>query len=146
MLQNQFSAKLLECFGLPTNIPIVFTEVSNHFSLFDHISIDKVNVQPCALIVRDSNHTNSIFTIGCNQNHLNFVKKYIDCAELYVDSFEAPQKNWQMKISLLINQRNFYVEIFFNVNLQKKSIEINPSKSDIDEITLLQLAFIISSL
>lgn len=136
--------QLIKCFGLPHNLPIVFTEVSHHFSLFSHLSVNKNTVQPCVLLIREANYTNSIFTIGCNQQHLDFVNKHIDSAELYVDNFENPQKDWLIKLSLLFNHNNFFVEIGFNLNLMQKRIEIKNCKSDIDTNSTLQL-FLLTS-
>lgn len=131
--------QLIKCFGLPHNLPIVFTEVSRHFSLFDNLSVNKSNIQPCILIIREANTTNSIFTIGCNEQHINFVKKYIDSAELYVDNFKFPQKNWLIKLSLNFNQKNFFVEILFNLNLMQKKLEVSDCKTDVDDFSNLQL-------
>jgi hypothetical protein len=136
--------QLIKCFGLPKNLPIVFTEVSYHFSLFENLSFANTDAEPCVLIIRDSNHTNGIFTIGCNQQHLSFVNKHIDSAELIVDNFDYPQKNWLIKISLLLNQKNFLVEIQFNLNLMQKTIEITRCQSDIDANSNLHLSLLIS--
>lgn len=146
MLPNLATTKLISCFGLPTNLPIVFTEVSHHFSYFNNLALDKEAIEPCAIIIKDGEYINSIFKIGCNENHIAFLKKYVDCAELYVDNFEHPQKNWLIKISLLLNQKNFSVEILFNLNLMQKKIEVTDCKSDIDELNNLQLTLLTSAL
>lgn len=146
MLPNLVTTKLISCFGLPANLPIVFTEVSHHFSYFNNLALDREAVEPCAIIIKDGEYINSIFKIGCNENQIAFLKKYIESAELYVDNFEHPQKNWLIKTSLLINQKQFSAEIFFNLNLMQKNIEVTDCKSDIDELTNLQLALLTSAL
>jgi hypothetical protein len=139
MLPNYIAIKFLECIGLPSNLQIVFTEVSHHFSYFENLSVDKVDIEPCVLLIRESNHTNGIFTIGCNQRQIDFVKKHFDSAELYVDSFTNPQSNWKVKISLLLNNDCFDIQIVFDIDLKNKSYNIIKTESDIDEKSLVQL-------
>ena len=139
MLPSYIAVKLLECIGLPNNLPIVFTEVSHHFSLFENLSVDNTEAEPCVLIIRDSNNTNGIFTIGCNQQQIDFVCKHIDSAELYVDNFDKPQSNWLIKLSLLLNKDFFDLEILFDFDLKNKSYKIVKAESDINEKSLVQL-------
>lgn len=146
MLPNLATTKLISCFGLPTNLPIVFTEVSHHFSYFNNLALDKEAIEPCAIIIKDGEYINSIFKIGCNENNTAFTKKYIDSAELYVDNFEHSQKNWLIKLALVLNQINFNINIYFDVDLKNHSIAITSVSDDIDEISALQLALQLSSI
>lgn len=139
MLPNYIAEKFLECIGLPSNLLIVFTEVSHHFSYFENLSVDKVDIDPFVLLIRECNHTNGIFTIGCNQRQIDFVKKHFDSAELYVDSFSKPQSNWIVKISLLLNNNCFDIQIAFDIDLKNKSYNIIKTESDIDEKSLVHL-------
>lgn len=146
MLPNLATTKLISCFGLPTNLPIVFTEVSHHFSYFNNLALDKEAIEPCAIIIKDGEYINSIFKIGCNENNTAFTKKYIDSAELYVDNFEHSQKNWLIKLALVLNQIYFNINIYFDVDLKNHSIAITGVSDDIDEISALQLALQLSSI
>ena len=146
MLQNLVATKIISCFGLPENLPIVFTEVSHHFSYFNNLALEREAVEPCAIIIKDGEYINSIFKIGCYENNTAFTKKYVDSAELYVDNFEHPQKNWLIKLSLILNQINFQINLNFDVDLKNHSIAITGVSDNIDELSALQLTLLVSSI
>jgi hypothetical protein len=60
---------LLKCLGLPKNIAYVAAEVSHFFSYQTNLIKNNMECEPCVIIVRESQCTNTLFKIDCSDIH-----------------------------------------------------------------------------
>lgn len=140
---NQLSLSILRCLGLPNNIDYVAAEVSHFFSYQNNLSVDIDIIGPCEIIVRDSECTNTLFRMHCSDEQKHYVSKYIIAADLCVEDGTQLFRNWQMQVKLQINQFSFDLEIFFDVDIKTKAIQIVKSQYIADEdigVYMTQLA------
>lgn len=119
---------LLKCLGLPNNIAYVAAEVSHFFSYQTNLIKNNMECEPCVIIVRESQCTNTLFKIDCSESQKNYVTKHIAAAELYIDDGKSMFKNWQMKLEIQTNTASFDLNVYFDVDIKSKELHITKSE------------------
>lgn len=124
----EISYGLLKCIGLPNNIAYVAAEVSHFFSYQTNLIQNNMECEPCVIIVKESQCTNTLFKIDCSDSQKDYVKKHIIAAELYIDDGKAMFINWQMKLEIKTNTASFDLNVYFDVDIKSKEIHITRSE------------------